>query len=360
MRLTSRRISSPTATVLVLRAVVAWSASLLTLGACVVGCGGSDVKPAAAPPRKPAPKGPKDRLSKKPLFAFSGHDVPIVSMSLAPDAHTLVTVGADEPTAKVWDLLGRKFKCDLRQAYPVTSVAFSPDGRLVATGSASAKVGGDLSFSTHGQLTLFDAATCKTMITPMTDARLVDLVAWSADGKRLACIEGGARKVRVYDATKAVLFATFDDDAEVHTGLGFSPDGATLAVSSEDGLALWDVAAGTQKKSIDGGRASIAWSRDGKWLAADAESQLTFLTPEGEPAGASMMLDDKNVVLVFAADSKKLYGGRQALHVWSIPDAREQQTVRTAEQIDALSLSKDGSVLAVGEHDGTIEIFTVE
>ena len=344
------------------------AATVLVLGAAfaclapgLVGCGGAEPKPAAPPPRKPPPKGPKDRISKKPLFKFSAHDVPIVSMTLAPDAHTLVTVGADEPTAKVWDLLGRKFKCDLRQAYPVTSAAFSPDGKIVATGSASAKVGGDLSFSTHGQLTLFDAASCKTQITPMTDARLVDLVAWSADGKRIACIEGGARKVRVYDATKSVLFATFDaDDAEVHTGLGFSPDGGTLAVASENGLALWDVAGGTQKKFIDGGRAAIAWSRDGKWLAADAESQLAFFTSDGDAAGASMMLDDKNVTLVFAADSKKLYGGRAALHVWSIPDAREQQTVHTAEQIDAMSLSKDGSVLAVGEHDGTVEIFTID
>jgi len=73
-----------------------------------------------------------------------------------------------------------------------------------------------------------------------------------------------------------------------------------------------------------------------------------------------MMLDDKNVAIVFAADSKRLYGGRESLHVWSIPDGREHETVRTAEQIDALSLSKDGSVLAVGEHDCTVEIFTVD
>src|SRR5439155_121897 len=130
--------------------------------------------------------------------------------------------------------------------------------------------------------------------------RLVDLVAWSADGKRIACIEGGARKVRVYDATKSVLFATFDDDAEVHTGLAFSPDGSTLAVASEAGLALWDVAGGAQKKFLDGPRVSIAWSRDGKWLANGDEAQLGFLTPGGENVSSSLMLNDKNVSLVFA------------------------------------------------------------
>lgn len=326
----------------------------------VVACGHAAPQPSAPPPRKLAPAGPKDRIANKPLFAFAAHDVAVVSMSLSPDAHALVTAGADEPTAKVWDLIGRKFRCDLRQPYPVTAVAFSPDGQWIATGSASAQVAGT-NYATHGQLSIFEAATCKTSITPMTDARLVDLVAWSADGSKLAAIEGGARKLRVYDTKKWTLVSTIEDDAEVNADLAFTPDGHELALAGDVGLALFDVLGSGSKPLFSTPISTMAIARDGKTIAACNESQLSFVSPNADALGGARLLGDANVEIVFSADGKRLFaGGRAGLHVLSVPDAHELQNVRTGDEVLTLSLSKDGTVLASGEHDGTIEIFAVE
>jgi len=113
----------------------------------------------------------------------------------------------------------------------LTGMAFSPDGRTLATGSKDETV------------RLWDTATHELIGTPLTGHRgTVGAVAFSRDGATLATV--GEDGVRLWDtATRQQIGAPLADGAESVTALAFSADGRTLATASGHGHArLWNVA----------------------------------------------------------------------------------------------------------------------
>ena len=317
----------------------------------------------APPPRPPAAPAKKDRVVPAPLFTFSAHDAGVVALALSPDARTLVTAGADEPTAKVWDLAGRKFRCDLAQSFPVTGLAFSPDGKRLATSSALAKVTSDGNFLTHGQLLVWDAATCKQLGAPMPDARLVDHVAWSPDGKLLACVESKARKVRLFDAGTSAFLRAFDaSDASTAT-LAFFPDGRTLAVTRDDGVDLWDVASGAARAQLQSPTAALAIAPDGRTFATASGRDVTWWRADGEHVRSVKALGESGNALAFFPDARRLISGGDAatLDVWSSASGERTQTLRAHDDaVSALAIAKDGTVLVSGARDGGVAVWALE
>ena len=121
-----------------------------------------------------APTLPQPQLSTTPLLTLRGHSKFLYSVAWSPDGKWLAT-GSGDNTAKVWDAAtGRELRTLSGHKEGVTSVAWSPDGKRVATGSwdKTAKV--------------WDAASGKELLTLGGHTEAVNSVAWSPDGKRLA------------------------------------------------------------------------------------------------------------------------------------------------------------------------------
>ena len=213
---------------------------------------------------------PKERVS------LGGHTAAVSSIALTGDGQTLAS-GSYDSTIKLWDLATNKERATLEghieedretsePAYPVESVAFSPNGKKLAAASHDKTV------------KVWDVATAKRS-TLQGHTHAVYSVAFSSDGKTLASASGD-KTVRLWELATNKERATLKGHTESVMSVAFSPDGKILASASRDKtVKFWDVATGKERATLKGTQAvrSVAFSPDGRMLASAGGS--TFGKP---------------------------------------------------------------------------------
>ena len=166
-----------------------------------------------------------------------------ISLSFSPDEKTLST-GSGNGSVKLWDVDTKtnittieepRFEGNVSSASFSPTVAFSPDGKTLAVGALD-----DDGFAT---VKLWDVDT-KTSIAPFEATGTVTSVAFAPNGVILAV--GSGATVQVWDVDTKAHIATFGVTGTV-TSVAFAPDGATLAAGSrDDTVQLWDVSEWTR------------------------------------------------------------------------------------------------------------------
>jgi WD40 repeat protein len=123
----------------------------------------------------------------------------------------------------------------------VNSVAFSPDGKLLAAAVGNYGGGG-----ASGEVRVWDAATGQPVCNLRGHSECVWGVAFSPDGKRLASACGRWDRgrvpgdVKIWDIQTAQELCTLRGHTDTVFGVSFSPDGRRLATAGRDGLKIWD------------------------------------------------------------------------------------------------------------------------
>jgi hypothetical protein len=147
------------------------------------------------------------------------------------------------------------------QNVSVYSVAWSPDGKTLASGSRD------------NMVKLWDTATGKLLSTLEGHSGEVWSVAWSPDGKTLAS-GSSDQTVKLWDTATGKLLTTLQGHNDVVASVAWSPDGKILASGSSDKtVKLWEAATGKPLTTLEGHTGtvySVAWSPDGKTLASGA------------------------------------------------------------------------------------------
>jgi WD40 repeat protein len=218
------------------------------------------------------------------LKTFKGHSNIVFSVAFSPDGKTLAS-GSVDNTIKIWEVSsGQELKTLKGHLDTVFSVAFSPNGMTLASGSFDRTI------------KLWDAATGQEMKTLKGHSHFVLSVAFSPDGKTLA---SGSHDdaIKIWDVSSGQELKTLKGNTDPVRSVAFSPDGKKVASGSSDNtIKLWDVASGLESRTLQGG-SSVLFSPDGKILVSGGDTIKLWGIDSGAELARLIALDEKDWVV---------------------------------------------------------------
>ena len=202
--------------------------------------------------------------SGRPLKTLHGHEGPVLRVAFSPDGVALATSGADGIT-KLWDIESGTVRATFSgHRGPVHHVAFAPDGETLASASAD------------GTVKLWDVGTVQ-LVTTLTDN--VWSLAFSPDGSLLAT--GGESTINLWGVQAGRIHNTIDADLDVAWSVSFSPDGKLLAwVDDDEKIQVWDQSAGRVRHILDG-RIDAIWDPGPALTPDECEAVLDWIFAGG-------------------------------------------------------------------------------
>lgn len=283
---------------------------------------------------------------------LEGHEHSVLTVAFSPDGKTLATSGYDR-MLRFWNVdngaLDKKI-CLETNTTPY-SIAFSADGQTIAAGI------------TDGSIRQWNAETLAREKTIETGTQSILTIAFSHRGRHLASA-GNAQSVALWDATAG--------DQLVKTpprfrSLATSQDGRWLALGTDDSsIKLWDVAEGRTRetlRSLRGWIASVAFSPDSRLLASGGNYEDPTIRVWDVDNLASLIVLEvptANIVsLAFSPDARLLAASTQyegIIRIWSVETAKLLHELNSkADTVNSIAFSPDGRTLASahyrhGEH----------
>jgi len=242
---------------------------------------------------------------------LGGHANQVWAVSFSPNGKLLATGSADK-TVKLWDTTTRKeIKTLSGHTDGVYAVSFSPNGKLLATGSYDKTV------------KLWDTTTRKEIKTLSGHTDWVYAVSFSPNGKLLAT---GSRDntVKLWDTTTDKEIKTLTGHTDAVLAVSFSPDGKRLATGSRDKtVKLWDTSTGKVIQTLTGHTDTVntvSFSPDGKLLATAS--------------------------------------GDNTVKLWNTTTGKEIKTLTGhTSWVYGVSFSPNGKLLATGSGDNTVRLW---
>eukprot|EP00873_Tetraselmis_striata_P021572 jgi/Tetstr1/441836/TSEL_030052.t1 len=310
-------------------------------------------------------EGMKARCWPAGISTLQGHTKEVRSVAFSPDG-TLLASASEDRTVRVWNALTGEeaLPQPLRgHAYRVFSVAFSPDGTRLASASED------------GTVRVWNALTGEEALPqPLRGhTEMVYSVAFSPDGTRLASASED-ETVRVWNALTGE--EALPQPLRGHTGgvtsVAFSPDGTRLASASlDETVRVWNTLTGEEAlpqplRGHTGVVTSVAFSPDGTRLASASldETLRVWNAVTGEEALLQPLRGHTGEVLsvAFSPDGTRLASASEdrTVRVWNALTGKEAlpQPLRGhTDRVTSVAFSPDGTRLASASEDRTVRVW---
>jgi WD40 repeat protein len=294
--------------------------------------------------------------------ALAGHTAEAWAVAFSPDGKILAT-GSDDTkesqTIKLWDpATGQLLAGWKAHTATVAALAFSPDGRMLASGSLDSGKPG------HPNVILWDVASHECLASLQGHTGSVRSIVFSSDGRLLATA-GDDMTARLWDVSNKTTRAVLTGHTKNLTSISFSSDGRLLAsVSNDSTVRFWDVATGHARATLPefGNVNAVAFSPDCSLVASANEGGEIKLwdTPTGTVVRAIRGEAGQLRCLAFTPDGRSVVaaGKGKVIRVWDVATGQELLSLDGHKaQINALALSPDGSILASCSHDGAVRLW---
>ena len=291
---------------------------------------------------------------------LKGHSGWVTTMAFSPDGQRLAS-GSWDQTIKFWEVsTGEQLGTIGRKNKEIEALAFSHDGRWLASENSSNTV------------TLRDALTGQELRVLASDKPLGPLgsnwvysIAFSPDGQWLATGLDD-KTVRLWDVSTGHRVHDFTTSRRRVTYTAFSPDGRLFASGDDDKtITIWDTAGGQELRKLSGHRKpiyAVAFSPNGRLLASASGDKTVRLWDVDSGREIHTLKGHGNVVtsLAFSPDGRWLVSGSwdKTIKIWEVDTGREVRTLAGHDEpVYSIAFDSRGRWLASGSEDGTIKLW---
>jgi RNA polymerase sigma factor (sigma-70 family) len=283
------------------------------------------------------------------LVLSDAHQSQVHTVAFSPDGKTLASAAWNGPS-QLWDVASaRLIATSGVNAESVFTLAFHPDGRSLVLSGRDHKV--------HW----CNSRTAAVSRTQLWKQESYPVAIGFGDGKTL--VAGyGQQLVHLAEMQQAAKVIPLAGDLHSISQIAFAPDGRMLAASSSSRkeILLWDTVTGRQTRKIDGVRAAwtLSLSADGRFLAAGEDSLVRIWDLDSGKEVVQIRDHPHRIVsLAFSRDGRWLASSCAdlAVRLWETASWKQAGLFRGhMGVVKGLAFSSDGQILATGSSDTSV------